>query len=163
MDLSSFTSCPIASEFIDTREDALSYYAHKLIGDHEVVVKGVRVVVRFNPEEIHHFTDKRTPCPAGDVVRREGRSGEVRCFSRERARRMDAILDTLKNAARVHEAKIPGGRLVYGPVDANAQRLGVVIGPGGNGVWFVRTTFPVSSKDFAAALRSAKPSPWPPK
>lgn len=69
VDLTSFNSCPIMSRFIDTREDALSYYAHKLIGDQAVTVQGVPIVVRFNREEIHHFTDKRTPCPACDIVR----------------------------------------------------------------------------------------------
>lgn len=87
----------------------------------------------------------------------------MRCFARDRARRMDAVLDTLKRAAVVHAAKTPGGRLVYGPADANAQRLGVVIGRGGGNVWFVRTAFPVSAKDFANARGSARPAPWPPK
>jgi hypothetical protein len=163
IDLTTFNSCPIESRFIDTREHALSYYAHKLIGDHKVTVKGVPITVRFNAEEIHHFTDERSPCPPSDVVKREGKSGEVRCFARDRARNMDGVLDALRRAAVVHAAKIPGGRVVYGPAGANAQRLAVVIGPGGGNVWFVRTVFNVSAQSFASACRSAKPAPWPPK
>ncbi len=161
LDLESFASCPIESRFIETREDALSYYAHKLVGDHEVEVKGVAITVRFNAEEIHHFTDERTPCPGCDVIQRSGRSGEVRCFSRTRARLLDAIMGALGRATVVHEAKIPGGRLVFGPADQNAQRLGVVIGPGGGSVWFVRSAYPVSAQAFAQAHRSGRAARWP--
>jgi hypothetical protein len=81
-----FLSCPIASRFIETREDALAYYQHKLVGDHRVDVGGIAIVVRFNAEEIHLFTDCRAPCPPGDVMARAGRSREIRCFSGQRAR-----------------------------------------------------------------------------
>jgi hypothetical protein len=162
VDLSSFASCPLASRFIDTREDALSYYAHRLAGDRPIAVKGAEITIRFNPEEIHLFTDERTPCPACDIIRRDGRSREVRCFSRDRARRLDDILDTLDRAARVHRAKTPGGLVVYGPAGANMPRQAVVIGPGA-GVWYVRTAYPVSAKAFVKACRSERPAQWPPK
>jgi len=159
-----FLSCPIAARFIETADDARSYYAHKLVGLHDVTVKGAALVIRFNHEEIHHFTES-TPCkwcPGCTRVSRRGRSGEQRCFNRSRARQMDAILDTLRKAAVVHEAKMAGARMVYGPADVNAQRLAVVIGEE-TGVWFVRTAFSVSAKEYLKALRSGKAAPWPPK
>jgi hypothetical protein len=158
-----FTSCPIASRFVDTREDALSYYAHRLVGRHELDVKGTVVAVWFNPEEIHLFTDERTPCPACDVLRRTGASGEVRCFSRERARRMDEILATLRNPAAALVARIRGGRTVYGPADSRAQRLAVVVAPGSDGAWFVRTVWPATARSFRDACASNARAPWPPK
>jgi hypothetical protein len=152
VDLSSFASCPLASRFIDTREDALSYYAHRLAGDRPIAVKGAEITIRFNPEEIHLFTDERTPCPACDVIRRDGRSREVRCD----------ILDTPGPGRAVHRAKTPGGLVVYGPAGANMPRQAVVIGPGA-GVWYVRTAYPVSAKAFVKACRSERPAQWPPK
>lgn len=162
--LSTFDSCPIASRFIDTVDDARSYYRHKLVGDHGIVVKGVHVLVRFNPEEHHHFS-KGTPCekcPGCIAVARDGTGRDSRCFSRDRARSLDAILDTLRNAAVVHQARISGGRVVYGPVVPGSPRMCVVIAPD-QGVWFVRTAYAVSAKEFASALRSGRPAPWPPK
>ena len=129
-------------------------------------MKGAQLVIRFNPEEIHLFTaitEERPGCPDGDLVRRSGRSGEVRCFDRVRARRLDDILPTLANAAVIHQAKTPGGRLVFGPAGKDSWRYGVVIGPGGGNIWYVRTAYSVSAKAFVQACRSKRPAPWPPK
>ena len=159
-----YLSCPIASGYIVTREDACAYYAFKLVGDHPLEVKGTRLVIRFNPEEIHLFTDTRSPCPPGDVLARGGASREVRCFSLDRARKLDAILPMLRTPAAALLAKIPGGTLVYGPPDAVFPwRLGIVVAPAGeSNVYFVRTSFLASPKEYAAALRG-KRSPWPPE
>jgi len=157
-------SCPIASRFIDTREDALSYYAHKLAGDHAITVRGVALVVRFNVEEIHLFTDERSPCPPADVTARAGASGEVRCFSRERARALDRILPILQAPAVAHDAKMQKGVKLFGPADPAARRLCVIVAPGREAhVYFVRTAYDVSPKDFAAARGSGRAAPWPPK
>lgn len=163
--LTRFRSCPVASRFIETREDALSYYSHRLVGDHRVTTQGAPIVVRFNPEEIHLFTDDRAPCPPDDIVAREGRCGEVRCFSRERARLLDQILPTVRAPAVVLRALIPGGVMLLGPADPAARRMCIVVAPAAReaGVFFVRTAFPMSPKDFAAKRRSSKPTPWPPK
>ncbi len=159
-----FLSCPIASRFIETREDALSYYAHKLVGDHRIDVGGVAIVVRFNAEEIHLFTDCRTPCPPGDVTARTGGSPEIRCFSRERARMLDFVLPTIRAPVVAHKAKMERGVLLFGPVDPSAQRLGVIVAPTRKAnVYFVRTAYGVSPKDFAAARRSGQAAPWLPK
>jgi hypothetical protein len=157
-------SCPIASRFIDTREDALAYYEHKFVGEHKILVtraaRNVVVVVVFNQDEIHHFTDDRTPCPAEDIVARNGRTREVRCFSRQRARMMDEILPTIANPVAVKESKIRGGAILFGPPHQNSQRLAVVVGADAGGRFFVRTAYLVSPKDFAAAQRN-KARPWP--
>jgi hypothetical protein len=108
-------SCPIASRFIDTPEDALSYYAHKLVGDHRVAVRGEAIVVRFNAEEIHLFTDCRQPCPPDDVTARAGSSRELRCLSRERARMLDLVLPTIQAPAVVLRALIHEGVMLLGP------------------------------------------------
>lgn len=159
-----FLSCPIASRFIDTREDAHAYYAFRLLGDHALLVDGrVPIIARFNPEEIHFFTDERTPCPPGDVVRRAGRSGEVRCFDRSRARLMDRILPTIAKPVAAFRASIPGGVLLYGPAEVNAQRVCVVVAPSGGEKWFVRTAYPASAESFVRARRAGFVVPWPPK
>jgi hypothetical protein len=159
-----FISCPIASRFIDTREDAAAYYAYKLAGDHPITVLGVALVVRFNAEEIHLFTDDRTPCPPADVTARAGASGEVRCLSRERARLLDLVLPTIQAPAVALRALIRGGVMLLGPADPAARRMCVVVAPSAReaGVYFVRTAFPVAGKDFAAKLRAQR-VPWPPK
>ncbi len=164
MPASSWLSCPIRSRFIDTREDACAYYAFRLVGDHPVSVQGVSVVVRFNPEETHLFTDTRSPCPSGDVVRRAGASGELRCFSAERARLLDLILPTIAAPVVTLRATISSGAMLLGPPDPSARRLCVVVAPSARdrGLWFVRTSYPVSPKDFAAARRG-RAVPWPPK
>jgi hypothetical protein len=160
----SFISCPIASRFIETREDALSYYAHKLVGDHRVDVGGVAMVVRFNAEEIHLFTDRRAPCPAGDVMARAGRSREIRCFSAQRARMLELVLPTIQAPAVAHEAKMEGGVKLFGPAARSAQRLCIIVASDREAnVYFVRTAYPVSPKDFAAARSSGHAAPWPPK
>jgi hypothetical protein len=160
-----WSSCPIAARFIDTCDDARAYYAFRLVGEHPVSVGGVSLVVRFNREETHLFTDTRNPCPPGDVVRRLGVSGEVRCFAVERARLLDLILPTIKAPVVALRANIPGGVMLLGPPDpASARRLCVVVAPASRepGIWFVRTAYPMSPRDFAAARRG-RATPWPPR
>jgi hypothetical protein len=163
-DLSRFLSCPIASRFIDTRDDALSYYAHRLAGDHGVSIAGTALTVRFNPEEIHAFTDTRSPCPPQDVVRRRG-GREIRCFSRERARLMDRMLEAVAKPAAALSARMPGSVMLFGPADPGARRVCVVLGPDtrDSGVWFVRTAYPVTAEAFVRAKRLHRPAPWPPQ
>lgn len=159
-----FLSCPIASRFIETREDALAYYTHKLVGDHRVDIGGIAIVVRFNAEEIHLFTDCRAPCPPRDVMARAGRSREIRCFSGQRARMLDLVLPTIQAPAVAHEAKMEGGVKLFGPADRSAQRLCIIVASGREAnVYFVRTAYPVSPRDFAAARSSGHAAPWPPK
>lgn len=158
-----FLSCPIESRFIDTCEDARAYYAMRLEGEHTILVHGgAQLIVQFNKEETHIFTDERNPCPPGDVVRRLGRSGEVRCFERTRARLMDRILPTIANPVAAFQALKPGGVQLYGPPEASARRVCVVVAPSG-GRWFVRTAYPVNAEGFARARRSCSVVPWPPK
>jgi hypothetical protein len=159
-----YLSCPIAARFIVTPDDACAYYEFKFVGDHPLEIGGRRLTIRFNAEEIHIFTDTRSPCPAGHLVARIGVSGEVRCFCLDRARKLDAILPTLRAPAAALRAKIPGGTAIYGPADASAWRLAVVVAPSAreNDVYFVRTMFPVSPKDFQSAIRGDRSS-WPPK
>jgi len=159
-----FLSCPIAARFIDTCEDARAYYAFRLVGEHTIYVRGDEpLVVQFNPEETHLFTDERNPCPPGDVVRRAGRSGEVRCFERTRARLMDRILPTIAAPVAAFRALIPGGVQLYGPPEAGARRVCVVVAPAGGARWFVRTAYPVNADGFARARRAGSTVPWPPK
>ena len=159
----SFLSCPIASRFIETSEEARAYYAFRLVGQHAIHVRGVPLVVQFNPEETHLFTDERNPCPPGDVVRRAGRSGELRCFERTRARMMDRILPTIAGPVAAFRALIPGGVQLYGPPESSAPRVCVVVAPAGGARWFVRTAYPVTSDKFARARREGFVVPWPPK
>lgn len=159
-----FLSCPIASRFIETREDACAYYAFRLVGDHTIRIHGGEpLVVRFNSEETHLFTDERNPCPPEDVVRRAGRSGELRCFERARARLMDKILLTIEAPVAAFRAMIPGGVQLFGPSEANSRRVCVVVAPAGGSKWFVRTAYPVNAEGFARAHRIGRVVPWPPK
>lgn len=157
-------SCPIKARFIDTCEDALAYYTFRLVGEHPVSVGEVPLLVRFNPEETHPFTDEREPCPPGDVVRRAGKSGEVRCFCAERARLLDLILPTIIAPVTALRAKMPGRVMLLGPPDPALRRLCVIVAPLAKepGVWFVRTAYPMSPKAFAAARRGPSVA-WPPK
>ena len=155
--------CPIASRFIDTRDDALSYYEHRLVGDHPVTLRGgIPMVVRFNREEIHLFTEKRTPCPPDCVTHRPGaRSREVRCFSVERARMLDLVIPTI--VAPITALRARTGTKLFGPPEqGSSRRLCVVVTPGDR-VYFVRTAFPVNPTGFKNALRSDPPTPWPPR
>jgi hypothetical protein len=156
-------SCPSASRFIETADDARAYYALKLVGDHTISVNGTRVIIRFNSEEIHVFTDGGAPKSTADLVPRPSDPREVRTFSRERAQRMDVILPTLSASCVAIQGNGPGSILVYSP-DAMVWRLGVVVAPDRRDrhVYFVRSAFPVSPKDYAAALRGARAT-WPPK
>lgn len=159
-----FLSCPIASRFIDTCEDARAYYAERLVGEHTILVRtGGSLVVRFNSEEAHPFTDERNPCPPDDVVRRAGRSGEMRCFERTRARLMDRILPTIAAPVAAFRALIQGGVQLYGPPEVGARRVCVVVAPLGGATWFVRTSYPVNAEGFARARRGSLAVPWPPK
>jgi hypothetical protein len=55
--------------------------------------------------------------------------------------------------------------MLLGPADPVALRQCVVAAPSAReaGVYFVRTAFLVTAKDFAAKLRASKVAPWPPK
>ena len=122
------------------------------------------VNVVFNPEEIHTFTSTK-PIAGAEQIARPGRADEVRYFDRERARRLDQILATLRNPARALPAKIYRGISVYGPPTPGSQRLCVVVGPeGSSSLWFVRSAYPVSADDFRRTLQSAsgKGATWPP-
>lgn len=158
-----FERCPIFSRFIETREDAFAYYAFRLVGERPVTVRGVPLVVRFNPEEIHIFTDTRAPCPPPDIVRRAGRSSEVRCLCIERARAMDLILPTIEAPVAARRARMPGATMLFGPPDpASTRRLCTIVAPGGR-VYFVRTSYLVNPTEFRQALKSNPiAAPWPP-
>jgi hypothetical protein len=154
-----------ASILIETPADALEYYRARLVGEHPIICRGVRVVVRFNPEEIHLFTEDIKPglSPRADMlVQRPGAVGEVRYFSKVRARMLDRILPTIAAPARALEAKIHRGVQLIGPVDPVAHdRLSVVVGVDG-ACWFVRTAYPLTHTEFQRYLRS-RAAPWPPK
>jgi hypothetical protein len=164
----SFTYCPIESRFIDCAEDARAYYHFKLVGlgPHVIEVFGkVRVTVRFNAEEIHPFTTEKPIVGAEQLARPGKHASEIRYFDRERARRLDQILETLTNPARAIRAKDPRAVCVYGPPREGAQRMCVIVGPeGASGCWYVRTAYPVSADAFRNALQNTggKGSKWPP-
>lgn len=162
--LSRFTYCPIESRFIDTIEDACSYYAHRLVGGHRVTVHGAQILVRFNPEETHLFTDERSPCPDGETVLRKG-GRERRCFARDRARLMDRILPTIEAPAACLRARgHPQGVQLFGPPDPGARRLCVLLHPSRwPWQWYVRSSYPADAKSFVNARRSNRPAQWPPK
>lgn len=166
-DLTRFRSCPLASRHIDTPEDAASYYAHRLVGDRIVrFAEGRELAIRFNAEEIHLYTTAKLP-PGREPpqVTRPGRTGEVRWFDVERARLLDHVLATIGAPAVAVPAKMPGGILLLGPPDLDLrQRIGVVVGPDTRslGVWFVRSSYVVSPRDFTAYTRAKHRPPWPP-
>jgi hypothetical protein len=54
----------------------------------------------FNAEEIHAFTTEKPIAGAPQLTRAGKHASEVRYFDRERARRLDQILETLTNPAR---------------------------------------------------------------
>jgi hypothetical protein len=160
-----FSYCPLRAEFIDNVEEARAYYAYKLEGDRSIEVRGTTLIVRFNREEIHLFTEAiregATP-PQDRLVFREG-SSEVRVFSRQRARTLDRILPTIREPICALTAKIHRGIQLIGPADAHGLRISVVVAPGSEDrVFFVRTMFPLTPTDFARARRG-RPRPWPPK
>lgn len=160
-----FQRCPIASKFIDTREDAAAYYAYRLEGDHPVEVGGVALIVRFNGEETHAFTDNRKPCPEHHIVVRNG-GHERRCLCIARARRMDLILPTVRKPAVTLRAKSHRGVMLIGPEEApHRLRICVVVAPESQNpnVYFVRTLYDVSPKQFEQYRRSEPGVRWPPE
>lgn len=78
---------------------------------------------------------------------------------------LDLVLPTIEPPAVALRALIHEGVMLLGPADPVARRQCVVVAPSARegGVYFVRTAFPVTAKDFAAKLRANKPTPWPPK
>lgn len=166
--LERFAFCPIESRFIDDLDGARSYYAHRFVGDHKVSVKGVDVVIRFNAEETHLFSDTDPPTDGSPriEVRRGGGSREIRYFNRKRARMMDRVLPTLCNPARSVEAKSAHGVLVYGPAEQNNPRLAVVVvrDYSSKTTWFVRTTWSVTANEYKGVVSKpnrARAAPWP--
>jgi hypothetical protein len=125
------------------------------------------MVLRFNPEEIHLFTEVlragTNPDPQR-LVRRAGKSGEVRVFNLMRARLLDEILPTVRAPVTCLKAKIPHGVQLIGPPRLDAERrLSVVVAPERDSrVFFVRTAYPLSPAEFRQALL-ARRAPWPPK
>lgn len=165
-----FDWCPLESQWIRGLDDARSYYAHRLVaaGPHTVTFRGgSSVVVHFNPEETHCFSDAldaNTTCPPSERVCRPGASGEVRRFSLSRARRMDEILPTLAKPAASMRAKLsPAAVQVFGQPDVRGERTCVVVAPDRN-VWFVRTSWLSSAMDYRNATNPPKQrAAWPPK
>jgi hypothetical protein len=154
---------------LETLEEARVYYEARLVGEHviETPGDGDPLVLRFNREEIHLYTEELRPGTRPNpamLVQRSGRSGEVRRFSRVRARLMDQIIPTISNPVACLEAKIPGGRMLVGPPTLEAtQRLVVVVAPDSDDcVYFVRTAYPMSQTDYARALRVERRARWPP-
>ena len=78
---------------------------------------------------------------------------------------LDRILPTIRAPAVAHNAKMEKGVKLFGPADpTSAWRLCVIVAPGREAnVYFVRTAYTVSPKDFAAARGSGRAAPWPPK
>ena len=158
----------LRSELIETLDEARAYYAERLVGDHSLVIGARTLVLRFNHEEIHLFTEGviagRTP-PPEKLVQRPGVSGETRVFSKQRARLMDQILPTVRAPVRVLRAKIARGALLLGSPALDGARLAVVVAPGSEAsVYFVRTCYPMSVADFARELaRKPAAARWPPE
>jgi len=158
--------CPAAARFIDTLVEARVYYRWRLVeqGPFEVTVGNRTCRVYFNHEEIHPFTTE-VSSPGAEQVARGGRSGEIRYFDRLRARRLDDILPTLRNPARVVQAKSLRGVCVYGPPERGSPRLCVVVVSDhrSSDRWYVRTAYPVAADDFGRVVaRREKPIRWPP-
>lgn len=154
-----------SSATITTLDEARAFYA-TLVGTHTVKVGEKTVSVRFARGEIHPFTEsirEGSKPPAHLLVTRPDGSGEVRIFSRTRARFLDRILPTLEHPAACVRAKGPGAIMVIGPSGADGWRMAVVLNRHGE-EFVVRTAYPIDGRAFASYTRSssAKRCPWPP-
>lgn len=155
------------SSEIESLRDALDYYAG-LVGDHQITVAGRSITIRFAFEEIHPFTEAPKPgrrAPESMLVYRPGRTGEVRVFSRQRARLLDKILPTLTSPAGCVAGKMPRSLMVFGPCDSVGARIAVIICPDSDGAFTVRTAYSIDMKEFGTLTRSGRNRrlPWPPK
>lgn len=155
------------SSLIDTLDEAREYYGARLVREHQIECRGVSLLVRFNPEETHLFSEEMRPGTKADpakLVHRAGPGGETRYFSRARARLLDEILPTICAPVTSLEAKIARGQMLIGPPTLEAsQRLVVVVAPDRERLaYFVRTAYPISQAQFAIAVRSRRVR-WPPK
>jgi hypothetical protein len=146
-------------------DETLDYYEQRFVGLRSVDSGGANICVRFNSEEIHLFTNKKAS-PGATMVERKGSSGEIRYFDIARARMLDEIIGVISKPAKALPAKDPGAALLVGPHSPEAnRRIAVVVSQSRFGEWYVRTAYPMSPNEFAAALRSnrGRASRWPPE
>ncbi len=152
------------SSLIDTLEEAWAYYRARFVGERVVSCGGVPVTLRFNAEETHLFSESiregASPAP-GSLVHRPGGGGEVREFSKGRARLLDDIVPTICAPTLRVEAKT--GKMLIGnlrPTPAR-QRLAVVVARSGE-VYFVRTAYLIGEDEYRRHQRQGRRTRWPP-
>jgi hypothetical protein len=132
-----------------------------------------RLALRFDPNEIHLFTERIKPgeaCSPGLLVRRVDRGGgEERRFDVRRARLLEQIVSSVENVDFWLPAKTRGGYALYGPRVSKSEHLCVVLEPAGRTldgrtVFAVRTSYTVSKGKFAKdkGSRTATNPPFPP-
>lgn len=159
----------IRSALIETRQEALDYYAARIAGLHTIVCYGRPVRIAFPREGTHMFSEDAAPgtplAPEDRVVRRvHGGRIEERRFSLDRAR----LLDLVPVAIERFVVSIPGtgpsgreNRMLHGPALNDGRYLRVVLRPGPGSDWTCVSAYPVSLDVFRSCVR-AKRARFPP-
>lgn len=125
---------PAASVEITTQEEARLYYQKHLAREHRLTCAGRPVTVYFEPGGTHLFSTelKGGMHAAIPVHRRIGRRIEIREFSLDRARLMDAVVPAIE----CFTVSIPGtgrhgleNRMLHGPRLPDGRYMRVVLSP----------------------------------
>lgn len=159
----------IRAEFIETLEEARTYYRARLVGTHKINCYGKPVTVVFERDAIHLFsveTPGDDPPPVEMIARRRvaPERFEERTFSLKRARLMDEVL----RAVSLFTVSIPGTgakgrekRMLHGPRLTSGEYLRVVLRPGPGEAFTCVSAYPINADGWRAA-RAAKRAKFPP-
>ncbi len=158
----------IRSSFIDTRAEALDYFAARIVGERLLTVGGVEVRIRVPHDGIHIFTTDpgELPLEPGERVERRVQGGrvDVRRFSLERARLLDEVYTAIERfTVSTGGTGRQGGenRLLHGPALPDGQHMRVVLRPEGGTRFACVSAYPVA-KDVWLAARRDRRAKFPP-
>jgi hypothetical protein len=159
----------IRSELIETRQEAVDYYAARIAGRRVLSCHGKEVAILFPGDGAHLFSeeaDGTDSIPKEDAIVRRVSGGrtETRRFSLERAR----LLDEVDKAITHFTVSIPGTgpngyekRMLHGRRLPDGQYLRVPLRPGPDRDWTCVSAYPVEERVWRECCR-AKRAKFPP-
>ncbi|HEY2431571.1 MAG TPA: hypothetical protein VGI12_02785 [Vicinamibacterales bacterium] len=157
-----------AAEAITDLAQARHYYASKLVRAHQITCHGAPVVIVFEAENTHLFSEEvedTDAIPADQLVTKKQSGGreEIRQFSLDRARLMDCVLPAITSFTHCHAGAGPpthSTRLMYGKAMPCGRHMCVVLRPGPKTAWTVVTSFPMQKAKYSERCRM-KPTRFP--
>jgi len=159
----------LSSTLIATREEALAYYANHLAGQRQVVCYGKPIIIVFEPEGTHFFSEDSPEgqvLPPSEHIQRRVRGGriEIRRFSVDRARLMDRIIPAIEGFTVSIPGTGPMGhekRMLHGPPMADGRYVRVVLRPGPAEAWTAVSAYPIPLATWRACV-AARRAKFPP-